>query len=231
MTALLLAALLVFGMTSAAANAEALYGERWAQARGQAWGNEPAYPRPRYGGYEAPRSLDAREAQSPDAYGDGTRTYERGYDDVYRDPHDPGGYPAETWSRTAAPEEWGGSPALPNDRRALYPPADAGLGRSELPGSQPEYRFRGDPPPGSDRRSTQEGADGYRFRPLTGQEAERRAQTPGWRPLEQDRLERSGSRSSPSGQPSGTGWGGAPGLMDALTPPPRTFGFEPTPWP
>lgn len=175
MTARLLAAWLVLGMISAAANAEALEGERWAQARGQAWGNEPTYPGIHQVPYEAPWSPDAPEAQSPDAYRDGAWTDESGYDGV--------------------------------------------------------YRFRGDPPPGSRRRSMHEGADGYRFRPLTGQEAERRAQTPGWRPLEPDRPDRGGSRPSSSGQPSGTGWGGAPGLMDALTPPPRTFGFESPPWP
>lgn len=84
---------------------------------------------------------------------------------------------------------------------------------------QPEYRFRGDPQPWSGRGSGYEETAGYRFRPLTDQEAEQRAQTPGWRPLESDRDGRSGRDRPPAG------------LMDALTPPPRTFGFEPAPWP
>ncbi|SDX33443.1 hypothetical protein SAMN05421783_12155 [Thiocapsa roseopersicina] len=84
---------------------------------------------------------------------------------------------------------------------------------------QPEYRFRGDPQPWSGRWSGQGETPGYRFRPLTGQEAEQRAQTPGWRPLEPDRDDRGGRTRAPAG------------LMDALTPPPRTFGFEPAPWP
>ncbi|HSO81860.1 hypothetical protein [Thiocapsa sp.] len=84
---------------------------------------------------------------------------------------------------------------------------------------QTEYRFRGDPQPWSGRGIVQDETAGYRFRPLTDQEAEQRAQTPGWRPLEPGRGDRDGRARAPAG------------LMDALTPPPRTFGFEPAPWP
>jgi hypothetical protein len=84
--------------------------------------------------------------------------------------------------------------------------------------AQPVYRFRGDPPAGSERWDGASTIGGYRFRPLTDRESQRQVQTPGWRPLEGDR--------APPARPYG-----APGLMDALTPPERTYGFEPNPWP
>ncbi|QVL50470.1 MAG: hypothetical protein KFB96_08615 [Thiocapsa sp.] len=128
-----------------------------------------------------------------------------------------GGYP----DATSTPEPW----VAPDDRAVYGGWRESSPGPSpwgEGAGSaspQPEYRFRGDPQPWSGRWSGQEETPEYRFRPLTGREAEQRAQTPGWRPLEPGRDDRGGRTRAPAG------------LMDALTPPPRTFGFEPTPRP
>jgi hypothetical protein len=99
--------------------------------------------------------------------------------------------------------------------------------------ASPEYRFRGDPSPDSRAGWGGNEAGGYRFRPLTEREADRRVQTPGWRPLEP-------GESNPGTAHSGTDdWsnyarGGRDrrpgGLMEALTPTPRIYGFEPDPW-
>lgn len=112
-----------------------------------------------------------------------------------------------------------------------------------------EYRFRGDPPASSDRWGGRDEVGGYRFRPLTDQEADRRTQTPGWRTLSPSTADSSRSdsrsmttgpsypgrsypeRSDPSNREHTIRPAGRSGLMDALTPPPRTYGFEANPWP
>lgn len=149
---------------------------------------------------------------------------------------------AQPWTSAEQPT-WGGAPAYSEgygtswpdpERQPPYSYPDDGSrgtmdgtrdasrydGGDSATGARQEFRFRGDPEPGSSQWSRQEGVEGYRFRPLTGQEAERRVQTPGWRPLE------------PVGPDRGRQTPSAPaGLMDALTPPARTFGFEPPPRP
>ncbi len=88
--------------------------------------------------------------------------------------------------------------------------------------AQPQYRFRGDPPPDSRDWSVGQGESVYRFRPPTEREAERWTQSPGWRPVAPERASPSGAEPGSTPHP----WG----LMDALTPRPRTFGYEPSPW-
>jgi hypothetical protein len=150
---------------------------------------------------------------------------------------------------------------------AMWPPRAGGAGEPRIDGygdywrsearpdsrdaARPyqEYRFRGDPPAGSDRWGGREDVGGYRFRPLTDQETDRRTQTPGWRPLSPSAVGSSRSdsgsltsgpsypgrsypeRSDPSDREHMTRPAGRSGLMDALTPPPRTYGFEANPWP
>ncbi|CRI62939.1 exported hypothetical protein [Thiocapsa sp. KS1] len=149
---------------------------------------------------------------------------------------------AQPWTSAEQPT-WGGAPAdsggygepwPDRERQPPYSYPDDGArgtrngtpeasrydGGDVAPGARQEFRFRGDPEPGSSQWSRQDLVDGYRFRPLTGQEAERQVQTPGWRPLEPVGPDRGGRTPS-----------APPGLMDALTPPARTFGFEPAPWP
>lgn len=88
--------------------------------------------------------------------------------------------------------------------------------------AQPRYRFRGDPPPDARDWGVGQGETVYRFRPPNEREAERWREAPGWRPMAPERA-----------SPAGVEPGSAPhpwGLMDALTPRPRTFGYEPSPW-
>ncbi|NCC39400.1 MAG: hypothetical protein EOM21_08100 [Gammaproteobacteria bacterium] len=93
------------------------------------------------------------------------------------------------------------------------PPIREGAGG---PGSETRYRFRGDPPLGSDASQVGAGQDLYRFRPLTEQERGRQDQGSHWRPL-----------ASPPGERPPT-VPRHPRLMDALTPPPSVYeGFEP----
>lgn len=116
----------------------------------------------------------------------------------------------------AEPDAWG-----PSGASSVWG-AD---GRSDVrtaPPPDPTYRFRGDPPSGSGGWATREGDDRYRFRPLNERESERRVQERGWRPLAPD------SGSPAKRQPGQPGQGG---LIDALTPPARIYGFEPNPWP
>ncbi|RKT46198.1 hypothetical protein [Thiocapsa rosea] len=201
MTPVLLVTGLLLGLASVTASQWVFAAESWGQARQSTWADAPDYS----GGYEMPRSEFDRGAHDPRMYGDDPDSSARGR------------YP----DAASTPEVWG----APDDRagyggwRESSPgpsPWGAGAG-SAAP--QPEYRFRGDPQPWSGRWDGQEEAPGYGFRPLTGREAEQRVQTPGWRPLEPGRDDRGGRTRAPAG------------LMDALTPPPRTFGFEPTPWP
>jgi hypothetical protein len=147
---------------------------------------------------------------------------------------------AQPWTSAEQPT-WGGAPAYSGEygvawpdreRQPPYSYSDDGSrgtgdgtrdasrydGGDAATGVRQEYRFRGDPELGSSQWSRQDAVGGYRFRPLAGQEAERQVQTPGWRPLEPVGSDRGGQTPSTP-----------PGLMDALTPPARTFGFEPVP--
>lgn len=126
------------------------------------------------------------------------------------------------WRPTAPEPVSAGDPWSGNVPRAWGGRADAAPDPA-----QPVYRFRGDPPVGSrawnEIHGSASGADeGYRFRPLTEREQGRQTSTPGWRPLER----------SPASAGDEQAWtrDGSPGLMDALTPPPRAYGFEPSPW-
>jgi hypothetical protein len=250
MTLSSLVAWLLLVLAYATTHQEAYGAEAWEQTRQPTWSEEPVYAR----GYDLPPAAQVRDPRYPDAYRtpdlrrdpqrdwsgtgyggyDVAPTQDRGPDgfvdrdgrwveygreptDRYRDiPYDePGRYSASPWAvdpepgvdrgdrgvrggwRDAAPQ-----PAYPNE---VSGPANP----------QPEYRFRGDPQPWSGRWSAPDGTQGYRFRPLTAQEGEQRSQRPGWRPLEPGRSDRGGRPAAPAG------------LIDALTPPPRTLGFEP----
>jgi hypothetical protein len=74
------------------------------------------------------------------------------------------------------------------------PPVGTGglPGRSSMRGGLPPaaargYRFRGDGPAGFGGWDTAPSRDGYRFRPLTKQEQQRREAGTGWRPRETER--------------------------------------------
>jgi hypothetical protein len=129
---------------------------------------------------------------------------------------------AEPWSGQAG-QAYGGA-QLPPDWRwdggatESRDPASAWQPRQPGESGASQYRFRGDPPAQSQHWGPADTTGGYRFRPLTERESGRQVQMQGWRPIE-------GERDRPA-QPAG-----APGLMDALTPPERTYGFEPRPWP
>lgn len=255
MTPLLLVASLVLGVASAAAIRDAFGAEPWTQAEQPTWGGAPtdsggyrtpwpdrnpqypySYPddgsrrtndgargAPRYDGSDVAPASRRDVDGFPDRDGrrvDGARVPADGYRDNLYD-SGAGWYPGSTLPGTDVPEPWAESDplAVPGGRRESFPSGDSRV-ESQTPAVSPEFRFRGDPEPGSSQWSRQEGVEGYRFRPLTGQEAERRVQTPGWRPLE------------PVGPDRGRQTPSAPaGLMDALTPPARTFGFEPPPRP
>jgi hypothetical protein len=226
--------------------------ESWGHAGRPTWGDEPAFLR----GYETPPVARDRDPRYPDAYraNDPRRDPHGGWsgagyggEDVpppqglgqdgfidrdgrwmeyAREPteqyrHVPsdgeaGRYSASPW--TVDPE----SPTEIHERGGWRDAAPRPAYRNEASGwanPEPEYRFRGDPQPSSGRWSGSDGTQGYIFRPLTDRETEQRSLTPGWRPLDPDRSDHGGRASAPAG------------LMDALTPPPRTFGFEPPPRP
>ncbi len=229
--------------------------EPWGLAREPTWGDEPVYRR----GYETPPTTQDREPQYLDAhraddvrrdlqggwsgagYGDDDRApvQGRGLDgfidrdgrwvEYAREPTEhsrdvpyndgPGRYSASPWTGDSdSRAEMDDRDARGGWREATPPPAY----RNAVSGPvnpYPEYRFRGDPQPSSGRWGGSDGTQGYRFRPLTDREAQQRSQTPGWRPIEPGRSDRGERASAPAG------------LMDALTPPARTFGFEPRPGP
>lgn len=205
---------LVFVMFASVASAAGYPDTRLAQSRG--WGGDPgsgyAGPVAENGGaFSRGFTSDAYEA---DGYIDADGRWverPRGTDQQFLGPDDDSlrGWPAESaepdvWSPSGAGSGWG---------------AD---GRSEAwrtPNQEPAYRFRGDPPPGAGGWTPRDSDGGYRFRPLNARESERRVQEPGWRPLAPD-------SASPAGRQFGQG-----GLIDALTPPARIYGFEPNPWP
>ncbi|MFB1486615.1 MULTISPECIES: hypothetical protein [unclassified Thiocapsa] len=230
MTPFLLVAGLLLGLASATANQEACAAESWGQARQPTWGEAPVYS----GGYEMPRSgfdrgsRDLYEYRDDDWRRNDDRPwtgsgYGGGYDSAPEAGSELGGFIGRDgrWverSREPAQGDRDDRTVYGGWRESSQDPSPWGDGSGPA-SPQPEYRFRGDPQPWSGRWSGQEEMSGYRFRPLTGREAEQRAQTPGWRPLEPGREERGGRTRAPTG------------LMDALTPPPRTFGFEPAPWP
>jgi hypothetical protein len=224
----LLVAGVLLGVATATANQSAFGAQSWGQARQPGWSDQPVY----FDGYETPRSQfdlglhDRYEYRNDDARRDDDRprvgTGYGGYDAAPQAGRNLDGFIDRDgrWVERSRESAQG----YPDDR--YVPPARGRYSDVTTPAiptgtssPQPEYRFRGDPQPWSGRASGYDETAGYRFRPLTDQEAEQRAQTPGWRPLEQDRNERGGRARSPAG------------LMDALTPPPRTFGFEPAPWP
>jgi hypothetical protein len=137
----------------------------------------------------------------------------------------------ERWPPPTGDPSWGSwqrgqlAPSVPAvDGNGLGGQAwqDPSRGAGQAWTGEPQYRFRGDPPPGSAARGAGPDHGGYRFRPLTDRETERRFETHGWRPLDPAREMRGETVDGRSAPP--------PGLMDALTPPPRTLGFEPNPW-
>jgi hypothetical protein len=207
MTPLLLVASLVLGVASAATNREAFGAEPWPSNPPPRWGEDPAYS----GGYET--GWSNRDPQYPYPYRDSHYDPENGrYDGS------PPSSPEAAEPGTRVERDDRAPAGRRQDPIARPDPLSGGTG---MAAPQPEYRFRGDPPSGSNPWGGQDGSEGYRFRPLTGQEEERREQSPGWRPLDPNRRDRGGQAPAPA----------PPGLMDALTPPARTFGFEPRSWP
>ncbi|EGV17247.1 hypothetical protein [Thiocapsa marina] len=255
MTEVPLCGRLLLFLVYATAHQAVLAAEPWEQARQPAWDNESLYLR----GYKMPPVAQDRDPRYPDAYrADDVRLDTQGnrsgtgYGDYDMAPPGQGGfidrdgrwrdgrwmeygreptgysrdlpYGEEPDRYSVSPRRGDpGSGMATDDRGALGGWPDATYGRADGNGFSgsanpyPEYRFRGDPQPSSDRWSGSDGTQEYRFRPLTEREAEQRSQTLGWRPLEPARSNRAGRTSPPAG------------LMDALTPPPRTFGFEPRP--
>jgi hypothetical protein len=137
----------------------------------------------------------------------------------------------DRWPSPTGQPSWGSwqsgqfapsGPAVDSNRLGGQDWQDPRRGDEQAWHAEPQYRFRGDPPPGSAASRGGQDHGGYRFRPLTDRETERRVQTHGWRPLDPAREMRGESDDGRSARP--------PGLMDALTPPPRTLGFEPNPW-
>jgi hypothetical protein len=238
----LLAAVLMLGMASSVASAD-----RYPDAPVYRGGDEPGgYGEPWPGrghdlwtGYSSPQDVRRQgdySLQSPD----------------WKDDPDRGGYVSrdgrrieESWENDSPPSHtgagvsgyWPAPPVSAGDRGA---DARRGDWRPDLyrdlrgDGTPyPEYRFRGDPESGSHARTGGDEVGGYRFRPLTQPEADRRVKTPGWRPL------------GPETSYPGTAYSGSAdrssyerdrrssrpgGLMEALTPTPRTYGFEHDPW-
>jgi hypothetical protein len=255
MTISSLVAWLLLVLACATTHQEVFGADSWGQARQPRWGDEPDYLR----GYETLPAVQDRDPRYPDAYraddlrrdpnGGWSGTGYGGYDVAPAQGREPGGfvdrdgrwmeYPLEPTERYRdapydnepgrySPSPWAAQPESPVEsgdsgvRGGWHDTNPGPAYRSEVPGPaipQPEYRFRGDPQLSSGRWSGSDGTQGYRFRPLTDREAGQGSQTPGWRPLEPGRGERGGRTSAPAG------------LMDALTPPPRTFGFEPGAWP
>lgn len=236
MTPLLLAASLLVGPASAEPGQEMAWAETWTQAQRPGWTDDRGYdrragprhdpdppyiyrpgdpePLPRYGPPSRQSGWDL--GSGSEAYGGFGEGDARGANPAWHpSARQPG--PADesgaVWSGGVGPY---GDPLPPEVSAGggshwSGTPADRGGGAS------PQYRFRGDPEPGSAPSSPSWGDEVYRFRPLTEKELERRAQSRGWRPLD----------------PADPAWGAAPGsrgLLDALTPPPRTYGFEPNPW-
>jgi hypothetical protein len=251
MTLASLVAWLILVLTYATIHQPAIGAEPWEQARQPIWGDEPDYRR----GYELRSAAQDRDPRYPDAHRAGNRqgswsgtgygdygvapAQGRGLDgfvdrdgrwmEYAREPtgYDRDGHPIDEAGRYPG-SSWRGAPDFrveTDDRdmrggwRDVTPLPTYRNDVSGSEGRQPEYRFRGDPQPSSGRWGGSDVVQGYRFRPLNDREAEQRVQTPGWRPLEPVRGDRRGRPSAPAG------------LMDALTPPPRTFGFEPTPGP
>lgn len=216
MARILVTAAALFGLVAVVASTVGYADARLAQAQG--WGGDSAYDR-RYadpvdeGGYAPSRQFQSQRYQADGDINSDGRWVERP-----GDAYDPAPRRADD-----SVHDW---PAGSVYRDAWSPSgADSGWevdGRSDgwrASNPEPAYRFRGDPPSGRNGWAELEADGGYRFRPLNERESERRVQERGWRPLERD-------SGSPAGRQPGQG-----GLIDALTPPARIYGFEPNPWP
>jgi len=245
MTPLLLAAWLLAGPASAEPSQGMARDEVWIQAQRPGWTDDRGYDR---GAHERPGSPRGPDPAHPYQYREPEPLPRHGPPAVQ--PEREAGSTAGTFGRFGEPYGPRAEPAWnPDDRQPrfgdelggvwsdrawggrtgnLYS-GDSRSGSRAVPpssetwadggsGSYPQYRFRGDPQPGSDQWSARQGDDVYRFRPLTDKELERHTQTRGWRPLGMEDEAWGGPASGPRG------------LMDALTPPPRTYGFEPSPW-
>jgi hypothetical protein len=131
-----------------------------------------------------------------------TDAYSPGRSDAPGYPEDPGyGFRTDR----AASDPWSGPRHVP----------EAGAGDFSV-GGYPGYRFRGDPEPVRSPWSSQPGGGGYRFRPLTEPERNRRERGSVWRPAE----------------PGTAPWleepGGGGSDRDTARGP--AYGFEPNPW-
>jgi hypothetical protein len=238
----LLAAVLMLGMASAVASADgypdaSVY--RGGDEPGGYWVPWPGRGQARSTGYASPQdSLRQGDFSLP------------GPD--WKDDADPAVYVnrdarriEQSWENDSPPAHTGGGvtgywPAPPVSAGDRDADARRGDWRPDLYSDvrgdgtpYPEYRFRGDPESDSHAWTGGDEVGGYRFRPLTQPEADRRVETPGWRPLGPEPsypgTAHSGSadrssyeRDRRSSRPGG--------LMEALTPTPRTYGFEPDPW-
>lgn len=131
---------------------------------------------------------------------------------------DPSGWQAPTWP--------------PGDLRWEQPAPARVESSPQWERESIQYRFRGDPMPGAGPAREFDAQSGYRFRPLSPAESSRGVDTPGWRPLEPSMSQ--SSREDPSNwRDPASGWrgGSSGGLMDALSPPPPSLGYEGVPWP
>lgn len=193
-----------------------------------------------YGAYSYPAdsyTVDPVYGSPYDPYGDrssgfgaGNMTYpSSGFSDRISDPYgdDPsmsrgsesrygrtrgGGYQSYPGAGEEMPYGRNGTPRFDGPRDGANGYAGGwGSGGGLPPAAARGYRFRGDGPVGDGAWSAPGRRDGYRFRPLTEQERERRDNVGGWRPRE---LERSGER---------------PGRRD-LPPAEEAYGYESDNW-